>query len=49
MPTSSYGISTYDGQAGNIDDLLRTADEALYRAKAQGRNRAESTASPRPQ
>lgn len=49
-PTSSYGISTYhEEQAANVDDLLRTADEALYRAKAQGRNRTESTTSPRPQ
>lgn len=43
VPTSSYGISTYDGQAVTLDGLLLAADEALYRAKAQGRNRSETS------
>ncbi|WP_458782328.1 GGDEF domain-containing protein [Arthrobacter sp. D3-16] len=43
VPTSSYGISTYGEQTVTLDDLIRAADEALYRAKAQGRNRSETS------
>ena len=42
-PTSSYGIATYSEQAVTLGDLLLAADEALYRAKAQGRNRSETS------
>ncbi|HUQ26349.1 MAG TPA: diguanylate cyclase [Burkholderiales bacterium] len=39
----SAGVATYSGEAGvQIPDLIRRADEALYRAKQQGRNRALS-------
>ena len=34
----SIGISLFPDNADNIDDILKHADTALYRAKAQGRN-----------
>ena len=37
MVTVSIGVSAFPGR-GNSDDLLRAADEALYRAKAGGRD-----------
>jgi diguanylate cyclase (GGDEF)-like protein len=40
MPTASYGISTYDGGTSDVDELIASADAALYRAKSLGRNRA---------
>jgi len=36
--TASFGISSYDECALNENDLVRTADYALYEAKASGRN-----------
>lgn len=39
MPTVSYGISTYDADTRLLDDLIATADGALYMAKSLGRNR----------
>jgi diguanylate cyclase (GGDEF)-like protein len=39
MPTVSYGISTYDADTRKLDDLIATADGALYLAKSLGRNR----------
>lgn len=40
MPvTISIGVATLDSTAKSDDDLLQTADKALYDAKAQGRNR----------
>jgi two-component system chemotaxis response regulator CheY len=40
--TSSFGVAELaPGQSG--DDLLRVADAALYRAKADGKNRVVST------
>lgn len=38
--TASFGIAQWDGQCG-LDELIRHADEALYRAKRSGRNRVE--------
>lgn len=40
MPvTISIGVATLDSTTKSADDLLTTADKALYDAKAQGRNR----------
>lgn len=40
----SAGVATYAGGRFDLPQLMQTADEALYRAKARGRNRIESTA-----
>ena len=39
--TVSTGISLFEGAGDTIQTLLSRADEALYRAKRQGRNRCE--------
>jgi diguanylate cyclase (GGDEF)-like protein len=41
--TSSFGIAQL-GTGDSADDLLRAADEALYRAKSQGKNRIAKSA-----
>ncbi len=40
--TLSLGLVTYTGQCSTEEELLKVADEALYRAKENGRNRVES-------
>ena len=37
--TISAGISTFPEHGTEIDDLLRTADDAMYKSKSDGRNR----------
>lgn len=39
--TVSIGVAGSNGKLVNIDDNLRAADKALYRAKQEGRNRVE--------
>ena len=39
--TISLGISTYSPAVASMEDLIKNADEALYTAKKNGRNRAE--------
>ncbi len=39
--TISLGVSAYHGGMKNAEELINTADEALYRAKQNGRNRVE--------
>ena len=43
--TVSVGVATYDpaeNKYADVDALVRAADEALYRAKAAGRNRVDA-------
>ncbi|MBC8038518.1 MAG: PleD family two-component system response regulator [Rhizobiales bacterium] len=37
--TISAGIATLNGAGDKVDDILKRADQALYRAKHEGRNR----------
>ncbi len=39
--TLSLGVATYYGQLKLPEELLKAADEALYQAKQNGRNRTE--------
>lgn len=45
--TISGGIATFPWDAGSADELLQKADEALYRAKRDGRNRIYLAERPR--
>ena len=37
----SLGVATYVGQFQNASQLIKSADDALYVAKSNGRNRVE--------
>jgi diguanylate cyclase (GGDEF)-like protein len=39
--TMSFGIAIYRQHAKHLDELIKKADKALYRAKENGRNRVE--------
>lgn len=41
--TLSVGLAAYTGQFHSEDEILKAADDALYRAKENGRNRVESS------
>jgi diguanylate cyclase (GGDEF)-like protein len=45
--TASFGVSCFDPESPQGDDLMELADRALYRAKAAGRN-AIARATPPP-
>ena len=36
--TASFGVAGYPDDPGNVADLIKRADHALYEAKRQGRN-----------
>ncbi len=40
--TASIGMGTLNENTTSLEDMLRNADEALYRAKQNGRNRVEA-------
>jgi diguanylate cyclase (GGDEF)-like protein len=37
--TASGGVASYPDDADNVHDLIKRADESLYRSKAEGKNR----------
>ncbi len=42
ITTASIGVATYDPTRGNVTDLLRFADMAMYQAKQEGRNQSRA-------
>jgi len=45
--TASMGVATSRQEDSSAEEVTQAADKALYRAKAAGRNRIETAASPR--
>ncbi len=37
--TASIGVAALEGIDDKVEDILKRADQALYRAKREGRNR----------
>ena len=46
--TLSVGVATYPGHGTTPQALIRSADDALYRAKTGGRNRVVLAEAPQP-
>ena len=46
--TISLGVATFPGDAGNLRELIRQADNALYGSKRAGRNRVTLAGAPNP-
>lgn len=44
--TASLGIACYPQHGERMDELIRAADAALYKAKAAGRNQIVATSPP---
>src|SRR5262249_17910494 len=44
--TASLGIACYPQHGERLDELIRAADAALYKAKAAGRNQIVATSAP---
>lgn len=44
--TASFGVASFPDDGSTADELLATADNALYAAKAAGRNRVEAAQAP---
>ena len=44
--TVSAGVASFPGHGATAESLIRSADDALYRAKAQGRNRVVACEAP---
>ncbi|MBB6222186.1 GGDEF domain-containing protein [Rhizobium leguminosarum] len=42
FPTLSIGVATRGDSGGDFEQLIKKADEALYRSKREGRNRVEA-------
>lgn len=38
----SLGVAVYNGRQLKTDELIKAADEALFQAKVNGRNRVET-------
>ena len=49
LPTVSIGVAIAGDAADDVEGLLAAADRALYRAKANGRNRVEYAGAPEPE
>lgn len=43
---ASIGVAIYPKDAGNMDDLIKQSDSAMYHAKAQGRNNVQFYSKP---
>lgn len=44
--TTSIGITSNEGQVLNLEDLIKSADQALYQAKSEGRNKVINNSTP---